>query len=40
VSVRDYLLVANVLGYVTPTVLTWASLRYGFMIGRRHRDQA
>jgi hypothetical protein len=40
VSVRDYLLVANVLGYVTPTVLTWASLRYGAMIGRRHPDQA
>jgi hypothetical protein len=40
VAVRDYLLAANVLGYVTPTVLTWASLRYGFAIGRKHRDQA
>ncbi len=38
-STKDYLLVANVLGYAVISVLIWASLRYGRHAARRHREE-
>ncbi len=36
-STRDYLLLANTLGYAIPSLLAWSSLRYGDRVGRRLR---